>query len=188
MSKPTAAHWNAAKVVLRYLIGTAQFGITYGGSDFSLVGYCDADYAGDLATRRSTSGFAFVIARGVVSWSARLQATVAVSTAEAEYMAAAAAVKEAMWLRTLMNDLGVPVSGGVHIFTDNQASLTLLKNPISSQRSKHIDIIYHFARECVTRGLVDFSYISTDDMAADIMTKALPLPKFKTCRDLLGIA
>ena len=192
MSKPTLAHWNAAKAVLRYLASTPEYGIVYSPSpgpshSKSLLGFCDADYAGDLDTRRSTTGYMFTLHSGAISWNSRLQPTVAVSTAEAEYMAAAAAVKEALWLRTLLSELGVCSLGPVTLLTDNQASLSLLKHPISSQRSKHIDVIHHFARERVTRGEVVFHYIPTADMTADIMTKPLALPKFKHFRSLMGV-
>ena len=142
-----------------------------------LMGYSDADYAGDLDTRRSTTGYVFMLNGGVISWSSRLQPTVAASTAEAEYMAASQAVKEALWLRKLTSDLGGDLKT-MQLYTDNQAALTLLKNPIASARSKHIDIIYHFARERVARKEVKFDYCPTAKMIADIMTKALPEGKF----------
>ena len=110
----------------------------------------------------------------------------AVSTTEAEYIAAAAGVKEALWLRKLMADFGKPVKT-VNIFGDNQAALKLLKHPIASIRSKHIDVIYHFARERVASGQVLFKYCSTETMLADIMTKALPESKFSICRDGMGM-
>ena len=145
-----------------------------------LMGYSDADYAGDLDTRRSTTGYVFMLNGGVISWSSRLQPTVAASTAEAEYMAASQAVKEALWLRKLTTDLGGDLKT-MQLYTDNQAALTLLKNPIASARSKHIDIIYHFARERVARKEVKFDYCPTAKMIADIMTKALAEGKFVAC-------
>lgn len=187
MAKPSVEHWQAAKGVVRYLAGTINYGIMYQKQgDPMLQGYCDADYAGDLDTRRSTTGYVFILNNGVVSWSSRLQPTVAVSTAEAEYMAAAAAVKEALWLRKLMTDLGYDIPT-VNIYCDNQAALTLLKNPISSARSKHIDVVYHFARERVARKEVEFSYCNTDLNVADIMTKALPEGKFAVCCEGMGV-
>jgi hypothetical protein len=186
MAKPAVSHWQAALTVLRYVAGTANFGIIYKPGDSTLVGYADADYAGDIDTRRSTTGYVYILNGGVISWSSRLQATVAVSTAEAEYMAAAAAVKEALWLRKLLSDFGKGIPT-VSIYGDNQAAIKLLKHPIASLRSKHIDVIYHFARERVARGEVTFEYISTDRMVADIMTKALPVNKFITCRDSMGM-
>ena len=187
MSKPTTQHWQAAKGVLRYLAGKADNGIVYGQNEKMLVGYCDADYAGDLDTRRSTTGYDFLLNDGAISWSSRLQATVAVSTAEAEYMAAAQAVKEALWLRKLMMDLGKPLET-VELHSDNQAALSLLKNPIASARSKHIDVIYHFARERVARKEVKFDYCRTDKMIADIMTKALGEKQFTACCKGMGLS
>ena len=187
MSKPTEEHWTAAKSVLRYIAGTTDYGIRFVKSDNpELQGYCDADYAGDTDTRRSTTGYVFIMNSGVISWSSRLQPTVAASTTEAEYMAAAYAVKEALWLRKLLADINKP-QDTLEIFCDNQAALTLLKHPISSVRSKHIDVIYHFARERVLRKEVSFSYISTKDMVADCMTKAVPKEKFTFCCELMGV-
>ena len=100
-------------------------------------------------------------------------------------MAAAAAVKEALWLRKLFGEFDLPPST-LEIFCDNQAAIKLLKNPIASVRSKHIDVIYHFARERVARKEVSFTYCSTDKNTADIMTKALPEHKFVACRNWMG--
>ena len=151
-----------------------------------LEAYCDADYAGDIDTRRSTTGYVFTLNGGAISWSSRLQQTVAASTTEAEYMAAAAAIKEALWLRRLLSELGLD-PGTILIKADNQSAIKLLKNPIVSMRSKHIDVIYHFARERVARKDVAFEYIRTDYMVADSLTKALPAAKFTCCRTAMGI-
>ena len=186
MSKPTQQHWTAAKGVLRYLAGTIDFGIIFGAGEPGLSAYCDADYAGDISSRRSTTGYVFILNGGAISWNSRLQPTVAVSTVEAEYMAAAAAVKEALWLRVLFTSLGMHFEI-VTINCDNQGAIKLLKHPIASQRSKHIDIIYHFAREHVMRKNVSFEYCATEDMVADIFTKAVAEGKFVFCRSMMGI-
>ena len=187
MAGPTEAHWQAALGVVRYLAGTAEDGVTFGGSGETLVGYCDADYAGDVDTRRSTTGYVFLMFGGAVSWSSRLQPTVAASTVEAEYLSAAQAVKEALWFRKLGGDLELDL-GTVQIYCDNQGAIRLLKHPIASQRSKHIDVIHHFARERVARKEVGFAYCKTEDMKADILTKALAPGKFKKCKAEIGIA
>ena len=161
--------------------------MTFGGSGETLVGYCDADYAGDVDTRRSTTGYVFLMFGGAVSWSSRLQPTVAASTVEAEYLSAAQAVKEALWFRKLGGDLELDL-GTVQIYCDNQGAIRLLKHPIASQRSKHIDVIHHFARERVARKEVGFAYCKTEDMKADILTKALAPGKFKKCKREIGIA
>ena len=188
MACPTTVHWQAAKGVLRYLAGTTDMGITFtSAASGELQGYCDADYAGDIDTRRSTTGYVFVLNGGAISWSSRLQHTVAVSTAEAEYMAAAHAVKEALWLRKLLADLGKADGRAVQLWCNNQAALKLLKHPISSNRSKHIDVIYHFARERVARNEVVFSYCPTDRMIADCLTKAVPEQQFSVCLVGMGM-
>jgi hypothetical protein len=186
MAKPTMAHWTAAKGVLRYLKGTADFGIKFGGGFGVVLGYCDSDFAGDVDTRRSTTGYVYLLHGGAISWSSRRQATVAASTTEAEYMAAAAATKEAVWLRRLLGDLGI-VANTVGIKADNQSAIKLTKNPIASARSKHIDVLYHFARERVARKEVEFEYISTSEMVADALTKAVPEAKFNYCREHMGV-
>jgi transposase InsO family protein len=180
VASPHTEHWSAAKGILRYLAGTAKHGLHF-GTDKGLQGYCDADYASDTETRRSTTGYVFLFNGGAVSWSSRRQRTVAASTTEAEYMAAAAAVKEGLWLRKLMYDLREDCSP-VTILADNQSAIKLLKNPVSSQRSKHIDVIYHFARERVGRGDVEFEYVSTNHMLADMLTKIVPKHKLEYCR------
>ena len=186
MANPTSVHWQCAKGVLRYIAGTIKSGICYGRVNGVMEGYCDADYAGDMDTRRSTTGYVFIFKGGAISWSSKLQPTVAASTAEAEYMAAGFAVKEALWLRKLMKDLGVTVEC-VPIKCDNQGAIKLLRNPIASVRSKHIDVVHHFARERVARHEVAFIYCHTKDMVADCMTKALPVAMFEKCKNGMGM-
>ena len=185
MAQPTMLHWQAAKGVLRYLAGTADFGINFGGAKAGLEAYCDADYAGDIDTRRSTTGYVFIFNGGAISWSSRLQQTVAASTTEAEYMGAAAAIKEGLWLRKLFNDMGLNTE--ISIWADNQSAIKLLKNPVFSMRSKHIDVLYHFARERVARGEVSFNYIRTDKMVADALTKPVAANKLHYCLDAMGV-
>ena len=186
MSEPSTVHWQAAKGVLRYLAGTIDYGITFAGSDTTVIGYGDADFAGDLDTRRSTTGYVFTMNGGAISWQSKRQPTVAASTTEAEYMAAAQATKEALWLRKLLSDLKLD-PGTMVIKCDNQAAIKILKNPILSARSKHIDVIYHFARERVARQEVKFEYIDTEHMIADALTKVVSKSKFEYCCSGMGI-
>jgi hypothetical protein len=188
MSCPTEHHWNTAKGVLRYLAATVDCGIMFMKGAGHVIGYCDSDFAGDVDTRRSTTGYVFLLNGGAVSWSSKLQQTVALSTAEAEYMSAASAVKEALWLRKLMFDFGWRSSEPIMIRCDNQAALKLLVNPIVSARSKHIDVLHHFARERVARREVCFEYCRTEHMIADCLTKAVPEHKFRLCCQGMGLA
>ncbi|KAL3160750.1 hypothetical protein ABBQ32_14128 [Trebouxia sp. C0010 RCD-2024] len=186
MGRPSPEHWIAAKGVLRYIVGTLQQGILFGSKGSSVVGYCDSDYASDAHTRRSTTGFVYTFGGGAISWGSKLQPTVAVSTTEAEYMAAAQAVKEALWLRTLLCSFGMKI-GAMTTYCDSQGAIKLLKHPIASARSKHIDVMHHFARERVSRKEVCFEYISTEAMVADCLTKALPVRKFRFCCSGMGV-
>ncbi|PSC67710.1 Retrovirus-related Pol poly from transposon TNT 1-94 [Micractinium conductrix] len=187
MANPTTDHWTAAKTVLRYLTGTPDIGITFGAGPPGLQVFCDADHAGDIDTRRSTTGYAFIFNGGAISWASRLQPTVAASTTEAEYISAATTIKEGLWLRKLFQDLSLDLHT-VAICADSQTALKLLKNPIVSNRSKHIDVVHHFARERVARNEVTFEYISTESMVADALTKPVPATKFNFCRAGMGLS
>ncbi|GAQ79929.1 hypothetical protein KFL_000420010 [Klebsormidium nitens] len=144
MSKPTRDHWKMARAVLSYLAGTPEVGLSFDGTEgLKLKGFCDANYAGDIDTRRSTTGYVFTLGGGAVSWASKCQPTVACSTVEAEYMAAAFTTKEALWLKKLFADLDIECET-VQIGCDNQGAIQLSKHPIASQRSKHIDISHHF--------------------------------------------
>ncbi|KAJ9507131.1 hypothetical protein QJQ45_004864 [Haematococcus lacustris] len=187
MAAPTQQHWQALHGVLRYVASTVSHGLAFGGAE-GLVGFCDADFAGDLDTRCSTTGFVFTMHGAAVSWSSRRQPTVAVSTTEAEYMAASAAAKEALWLRVLLADLSVGSAvEPVTIMCDNEAAITLIKHPIASARSKHIDVLHHFVRERVARGELVFKYLASGANVADAMTKALPGVKYEFCKSGMGM-
>ena len=179
----------AAKAAVRYVLGTAAKGIIYRGErGLALEGYSDAAFGDDAATRRSTAGFVFKLAGGAVSWRSALQRTVAASTTEAEYMSASAAAREALWLRILLrSDLRLPMSTPL-IYVDNQAALKCLLNRTSSQRTKHVDIHHHFARERVARGELAFEYVGTKAMLADFLTKALPRDRHTACCAGAGMA
>jgi hypothetical protein len=121
-----------------------------------------------------------------ITWQSKRQPTVAMSSTEAEYMAAAAAVKESLWLRKLLADFRIDVST-VDIYADNQSAIKLLRNPISSARSKHIDVTHHFARERVARKEVAFHYITTTAQVADVLTKPLPMAQHHFCCKGMGV-
>lgn len=185
MSAPENSHWVAAKGVLRYLAGTRDEGITF-GNEQQLQGYTDSDFAGDKDTRRSTSGFVYMLHGGPISWRSKRQATVAASTAEAEYIAAAEAVKEGVWLRTLLKALGTD-PGAVQLFEDNQACLAMAGDPIGLGRAKHIDVAYHLVRDRVGTGEVVMEYLPSSEMVADGLTKALPAPAHRSFTSRLGM-
>ncbi|KAH9723672.1 hypothetical protein KPL70_007193 [Citrus sinensis] len=189
MSNPGKEHWKAVKWILRYLRGTSGHGLIYGGQrrDNSLiVGYVDADYAGDLDRRRSLTGYLFTFNNCTINWKSQLQSVVALSTTEAEYTAAAEAIKEAIWLKGMLKELGVN-QRSVVVHCDSQSAICLSKNQTHHERTKHIDIKVHFIRLEVSKATVMLQKIHTDDNVADMLTKAVPGAKFKFCLDLAGI-
>jgi hypothetical protein len=171
MTNPTVQDYTAAKKILRYLKGTMKHGPSYGRTgDRELTGYSDADWAGDTESRRSTTGFVFTLAGAAISWNSKRQPTVALSSTEAEYMAGCAAAQEAIYLKSLLKDLGYS-DKPINIYQDNQGAIAMGRNNMTTKRSKHIDIKYHFIREKVEEGTINLSYLPTTEMVADILTK-----------------
>jgi hypothetical protein len=187
MTNPTKLAWDSAMQVLKYLVKTKGYVLTYhGGKGKSLIGYTDADWAGDLEKRSSTTGYLFKFAEGAVVWNSQLQHSCASSTQEAEYMAASEAAKQADWLKRLLHELGIN-NGPVRIYIDNQAAELLCENPMLSQRSKHIDIRYHLARHFCLTGVVDLKFVATDLNWADFLTKPVHKDKFVRCTSESGL-
>lgn len=181
-------HWAAAKRVIRYLKGTIDLKLTFHkNGDKILKGYADADWASCPLDRRSYTGHCFIKNGAVISWESRKQRTVALSTAEAEYMSLSECTKEAVHLKNILTNLGYFKQKGITIHNDNQAAQQLAMNPIISAKSKHIDIRQHFIRDMVQQNVVQLSYLGTGNMIADIFTKALPRPKYEYCRQELGL-
>ena len=177
-SHPTKQHWIAVKHIFRYIRGTMDHGILYKRGDRALVGYSDASWASDANDRKSVSGYIFTLAGAPISWRSKKQTTVALSTAEAEYIALSAAAQEAVWLQNLMLGLGLKISPTV-INEDNQSAIAIAKNPQFHGRTKHVDIKYHFVRELVNKGTILVKYCATGDMLADLLTKGLAAPQHK---------
>ena len=186
-SKPTKSHWIAVKRIFRYLRGTIQFGLLYSKEDGTLIGYSDADWGGDCNDYKSTTGYLFQMGGAAVSWKSKKQSCVALSTAEAEYMALSSAAQEAVWLRELNSDLGNPQSQPILMYEDNQSAIAMARNPQSHGRSKHINIRYHFIREQVSDDKICLKYCPTEDMIADFLTKGVGPEKFARLRKLCGM-
>ena len=184
MENPGKEHWQAVKRIFRYLRGTSDVGLIYGGDTHCLVtGYSDSDYAGDVDSRRSMTGYVFTLSGSVVSWKATLQAAVTLSTTEAEYMALTEAAKEGIWLQGLVGDLGLHQDQAV-VFCDSQSAICLAKDQVHHERTKHIDVRYHFLRD---EKRIEVKKVGTADNPADMFTKSVPQSKFQHCLDLLNV-
>jgi hypothetical protein len=165
-------------------VSTSHLGLKYGGSggEFKLVAYADSDFAADH-TRRSVAAYVFMLNGAAVSWSSKLQPSVSLSTTEAEYKAACATAQEAVFLRRLLSDIGIKPTKPTTVFEDNQACIALADNPINHQRSKHIDVKYHFIRKCVENSITELKYIPSKDQLADLLTKPLDATKTVVLRE-----
>jgi hypothetical protein len=190
MEAPTTEHLSVVKQILRYIAGTLNFGCTYNACKDDaepLIGFSDADHAGDVDDRKSTTGSLFFYGRCPISWQSQKQKSTALSSCQAEYMAASTTPCQAVWLGRLIGELFAKDPSVPIMFVDNMAAIQICKNPVFHQRSKHIELRYHFIRECLDRGQITVEFISTADQLADIFTKGLGQVKFQELRERIGV-
>jgi hypothetical protein len=199
MRAPTGMHMVAAERVLRYLAGTPGLGLIFGSRNGGVVGdsrghgliqadveaWADADWANDKVDRKSITGWVAKLNGDPISWSSKKQRIVAQSTCEAELYAEAAAIQEVLWLRGMLSELGLHVQMGSLVHGDNQSTIAVSKKGVRSERTKHVDVKYHFVTETVERGDVKLRWVPTTQQQADIFTKALPAPAFLHLRKQL---
>jgi hypothetical protein len=195
MQAPLMRHMTAAERVLRYLVGTNTLGLVFGREgatppqdetrSLQVSAYSDADWGNDVADRKSVTGWVVRVNNDVVSWASKTQRNVAQSTCEAELYAEAAAVQEVLWLRIILEELGLPLAAGSIVCVDNQSTIAISKNGIKGERTKHVDIKYHFVTQRIRDGTIRVEYVPTDKQIADIFTKALARPQFEVFRQKL---
>ncbi|KAG8472363.1 hypothetical protein CXB51_034244 [Gossypium anomalum] len=200
VSTPLAAHFRLSSVLfaqsddeIEYMsyvsyssvVGSLMYA-TFGRTRDGVIRYVDADFAGDLDRRRSLTGYVFTIGGCAISWKTTLQTTVSLSTTEAENIAITEACKEAIWLKGLFSELNEDLQIST-VFCDSQSAVFLTKDQMFHERTKYIDVWYHFVRDIIARGDIVVSKISTHENPADMMTKSLPITKFEHCLDLVGV-
>src|SRR5579859_6527020 len=184
---PTRTHEKAAKHALRYFNGTVDEGITYNGNlGMRLNFWSDANWGGEEG-RESVPGFVATMAGGAVTYSSKKQGSVALSTTESEYMALLHTLKEQIWLLRFLSELSYDISNQNIIYCDNQSAIALAHNPEHHARTKHIDIQYHFVRNCVEDGTTQLEYCPTEDMVADGLTKTLGPERHKKLARMMGM-
>ena len=189
MEAPAKNHYAAVKHLLRYVAGTLDYGCSYerGRGELRLTGYSDSDHAGDEDDRKSTSGTFFFLGENPVNWQSQKQRVVAISPCEAEYIAATTAACQGIWLARLLGEMLNQEAMKPKLFVDNKSAISLSKNPVFHDRSKHIEIRFHFIRECVEEGRIIIDYVRTSDQLADILTKALGKQMFQGLRKKIGM-
>lgn len=183
------AHWDAAKCVVRYLKGTRSLSLSLGGDRPAyLLGYSDSDWAGCVDTRWSTAGYCFSLGSGMISWCSRKQPSPANSSTEAEYIAAAEAAKQCVWLRCVLTAIGYALPDASPLLVDNRSAITLSGDPSFHARSKHIEIKYHILRHYTNSNQICVLWVPTANNISDIFTKALAGPQFSVLRSYLGLS
>lgn len=188
MHSPKEAHLQVAYRVLQYLKGTPGKGILFkrnGG--LVLEAYTDADYAGSIIDRRSTSGYCTFLGGNLVTWRSKKQNVVARSSAEAEFRAMAQGVCELLWLKIVLEDLKIKWDGPMRLYCDNKSAISIAHNPVQHDRTKHIEIDRHFIKEKLDSGLICTPYVSTHGQLADILTKGLSSSVFQSFVSKLGM-
>ena len=166
--------------------GTTTQELCFRGSNTVLQGYVDSDMAGDIDGRRSTTGYVFTIGGTTVSWISKLQKVVALSTMEAEYVAATEASKEMIWLQRFMEELGKKQENN-RLYSDSQSAIHLAKNSAFHSRTKHIQLRYHFIRSILEDGQLKLEKIHTSQNPADMLTKAVTREKLSSCSISIGL-
>lgn len=187
MQNPSQLHVNAVKRIFRYLNHTKNMSITYGSNEVNLIGYTDADHARDPETSRSVTGYAFMLANGIVTWKSKQQSSVTLSTSESEYVALCAGTKEAIWLRDLLDDIGFKQQNGIKMLCDNLGTVRWVKNPQQHHKTKHINKQLHFVRERNRIGEICVEHVNSEDQLADVLTKPLSAIKFNSNISRLGL-
>ena len=184
---PKESHLTAAKQIIRYVNGTPDYGLWYSkDSNVCLAGYLDAEWAGSVDDRKSTSGGCFYLGNNLISWMSMKQNYVSLSTAEAEYIAVGSCCTQLPWMKKLLHDYGIP-QDTMCVFCDNTNAINLSKNPVQHSKSKHIEIRYYFIRDLVEDKFVCLEFIHTDNQKADIFTKPLDGPQFESLRKTIGV-
>ena len=186
-ASPRTSHRQAVKRIFRYLKYTPDLGLWYAASStLTLHGFSDADFAGCRLDRKSTSGQCQFLGSSLVSWSSRKQSSVAQSTTEAEYVAAASCCSQLLWIMYTMRDFGLSFTH-VPLLCDSTSAISVAKNPVLHSKTKHIEVRYHFLRDHVEKGDIELAHVSTQDQLADIFTKPLDQATFARLRGELGV-
>ena len=181
-------HYKAALKVLQYVKGSSRLGLLFEeGVPLKLEGYSDADHASDKLDRKSITGTLFTLGKGTVSWTSQKQKSVAISSTESEYVALSETAREGIWLRELLKELECSQDGPTPLYVDNQSAIRLAYNTELHQRTKHIEVRYHFIRERVELGDFEVVYRRTEEQPADCLTKALARPKLEVCLQLTNM-
>ncbi|PKU82564.1 putative mitochondrial protein [Dendrobium catenatum] len=186
MHQPLLLHYQLLKRLLRYLKGTSEYSLFLPKTELELSAFSDADWAGDMVDRKSTTGYCIFLGRALISWTVKKQTTVARSSTEAEYRSLAATAADIIWIRRLCSDFNITLQP-TPLYCDNISAMSIATNPIFHARTKHIEIDHHFVRDSIQAKHIAVHHIATEDQPADLFTKALHISKFQVLRSKLMV-
>ena len=167
--------------ILRYLKGTSNKGVLYSKNDnLDLIGYTDADWAGDRDDRKSTSGCFTLVGGNLVTWRIKKQKVVALSSAEAESRGIVKRITEILWVRKLLGELGCHQTQASLLYCDNKAAISISENPVQHDRTKHVEIDRHFIKEKLENKIIRLPFVRSKDQLAEILTKVVSSEVFNS--------
>lgn len=188
MHKPQSDHMEAALRIVRYLKGSPGKGILFQNhGHLEILGYTDADWAGNPVDRRSTSGYFTFVGGNLVTWKSKKQKVVSLSSAESEFRGIVKGITELIWIRKLLTEIGFSPLNSCKLMCDNKAAISISKNPVQHDRTKHVEIDRHFIKEKLEERVIDLPHVRSEEQLADILTKAVPGRAFHEVLRKLGI-
>jgi hypothetical protein len=190
LEDPREDHMAAVKNIVRYVAGTQNWGLWFSlkkGEEATLTVFSDSDYAGDTDERKSTAGVICFLSGSPIAWQSMKQKVIAQSSCEAEYIAAANATCQALWLSRVMAEMQGTTPSIPLVKVDNKSAISLIKNPVLTDKSRHIEIKYHLVRENASKGRIAVEFIGTSNQLGDVLTKSLGKVKFQELHDRIGL-
>lgn len=187
MNLPSETHWRAVKRVLRYLVGTVDYGLCFSKSQTEVVCYSDADWASSMEDRRSTTGYVVYLGPNPVAWCSRKQPVVSRSSSEAEYRSLANCVSKLLWVKQLISEIGLSNIPPPVVWCDNTSTVSIAENPTHHARIKHVEIDHHFVREKVLDGTLQVNFVPSAEQVADVLTKPIAPKQFESFRQALRV-
>ncbi|PON51748.1 hypothetical protein PanWU01x14_214480, partial [Parasponia andersonii] len=189
MHSPMECHMEAVQKILRYLKATPGKGLLFKKSKYLQIEvYTDADWAGSITDRRSTSGYCTFVGGNLFTWRSKKQNVVARFSAEAEYRAMAQGICEVLWIKMMLKELKLEPTSPMRLFCDNKAAISIAHNPVQHDRTKHVEVDRHFIKEKIKSGQITTPYVTTNQQLADILTKGVTVAVFEDLVSKLGMS
>nr|XP_033191403.1 secreted RxLR effector protein 161-like [Bombus vancouverensis nearcticus] len=188
-ANPTVSDWKAVKRIFKYRLKTKDLKLVYQRTGQPLKAFCDSDFAGCTVDRKSRSGYVFILAGGAISWLSKRQPIIAQSTCEAEFVTMQEAARETVWISLLLRELGQLsyCPRPCKIFCDNIGAISWSKDEVVAESSKHVQVRYFYVKNCVSKGILDYTYIPSPENDADILTKGLNRVKTRYFTKAMGL-